>query len=154
ATGEYDETYRIVQPSGSIRWINARAYPVRDASGRIFRVAGIAEDITRQKAVEEEREELLERERKAHEETRAALLLRDQVLRIVSHDLKNPLHTIGMAADVLEMPLSEEIRAKQLRIIRRTVDRANRMVRDLLDAARIQSGRALVVEPEDRKSVV
>lgn len=147
ARGEYQAEYRIVRPDGEIRWISGRAYPVRDEHGQIFRVAGIAEDITEEKQVEEERERLLESERSARAETEAALHVRDRVLRIVSHDLKNPLHTIGMAAELLDMPLSEEQRAKQLGIIHRTVARANRMVLDLLDAARIQSGHAIAVEP-------
>jgi PAS domain S-box-containing protein len=145
--GDYQAEYRIVRPDGEIRWISGRAYPVLDEHGRVFRVVGIAEDITRQKTVEEERERLLESERSAHAETEAALRMRDRVLRIVSHDLKNPLHTIGMATELLAMPLPEEQRAAQLGIIRRTVARANRMVLDLLDAARIQSGQAIAVEP-------
>jgi len=38
--------YRIRRPDHSIRWIAARAFPVRDEQGRITRIAGIAEDIT------------------------------------------------------------------------------------------------------------
>lgn len=45
--------YRIVQPKGSVRWIRAKGYPVRDASGKIVRIAGIAEDITLRKKTEE-----------------------------------------------------------------------------------------------------
>ena len=38
--------YRVVRPDGSIRWINARAFPVRNAEGKFIRLVGIAEDIT------------------------------------------------------------------------------------------------------------
>jgi PAS domain S-box-containing protein len=48
-TGEYDETYRIIRPDGSIRWIQDRAFPIRDASGNIYRIVGIADDITKRK---------------------------------------------------------------------------------------------------------
>jgi PAS domain S-box-containing protein len=44
--GQYAEQYRIVRPDGSIRWIRDRAFPIRDASGTVYRVAGIAQDIT------------------------------------------------------------------------------------------------------------
>jgi PAS domain S-box-containing protein len=44
--GQYAEQYRVVRPDGSIRWIRDRAFPIRDASGTIYRVAGIAQDIT------------------------------------------------------------------------------------------------------------
>jgi PAS domain S-box-containing protein len=46
ASGSYVEEYRIVRPDGSIRWIRDRAFPVRNASGAVYRIAGIAEDIT------------------------------------------------------------------------------------------------------------
>jgi PAS domain S-box-containing protein len=46
--------YRIVRPDGSIRWIWGRAFPIKDESGRIYRVAGIAEDITERRSAEEE----------------------------------------------------------------------------------------------------
>ncbi|MBS0017900.1 MAG: PAS domain-containing protein [Arthrospira sp. SH-MAG29] len=48
----FDETYRIVRPDGSIRWIESRAFPVRDKQGNIYRYTGIAEDITHRKTIE------------------------------------------------------------------------------------------------------
>jgi two-component system, cell cycle sensor histidine kinase and response regulator CckA len=45
--------YRIVRPDGTIRWISARAYPIRNAEGVVTSVAGIAEDITERKTAEE-----------------------------------------------------------------------------------------------------
>jgi PAS domain S-box-containing protein len=44
--GGYDEEYRVIQPDGSVRWIRDRAFPINDAEGRVYRVTGIAEDIT------------------------------------------------------------------------------------------------------------
>src|SRR5215475_11684865 len=51
--GEFDEEYRIVRPDWSVRWIRDTAFPVRDASGEVSRVVGIAQDITPQKEAEE-----------------------------------------------------------------------------------------------------
>ncbi len=56
AVGEYDEMYRIVRPDGSMRWIRDRAFPVRNDKGEVFRIAGIAEDVTERKQAEEERD--------------------------------------------------------------------------------------------------
>src|SRR5471030_1640839 len=47
--GKYDEIYRIIRPDGSIRWIQDRAFPISDASGKIYRIVGIADDITKRK---------------------------------------------------------------------------------------------------------
>ncbi|MEA3108968.1 MAG: hypothetical protein QOI88_3573, partial [Gammaproteobacteria bacterium] len=44
--GKFDYEYRIVRPDGSIRWIEARVFPIRRDDGGIVRIAGIAADIT------------------------------------------------------------------------------------------------------------
>ena len=44
--------YRIIRPGGTVRWIWDRGFPIRDDSGRIVRLAGIAEDITERKRAE------------------------------------------------------------------------------------------------------
>jgi PAS domain S-box-containing protein len=52
-SGEFDQEYRIVRPDGGIRWVHDRVYPIYDDRGEIYRVAGIAEDITERKQAEE-----------------------------------------------------------------------------------------------------
>jgi PAS domain S-box-containing protein len=49
AAGTYDEEYRIVRPDGSVRWIHDRAFPVRNGAGDIYRMVGVARDITERK---------------------------------------------------------------------------------------------------------
>jgi PAS domain S-box-containing protein len=51
-SGRYDEEYRIVRPDGAHRWIHDRAFPIKDAAGRLYRITGIAEDITDRKLSE------------------------------------------------------------------------------------------------------
>lgn len=41
--------YRIIRPDGTVRFIRDRGFPVRDAAGRVIRIAGVAEDVTRYK---------------------------------------------------------------------------------------------------------
>jgi PAS domain S-box-containing protein len=52
ATGGYDVTYRIHRPDGAVRWIHDRAFPIRDGEGRVYRVAGVADDVTAQREME------------------------------------------------------------------------------------------------------
>lgn len=47
------QEYRIVRPDGSVRWIWDRGFPIKGETGEVVRVAGIAEDITERKQMEE-----------------------------------------------------------------------------------------------------
>jgi signal transduction histidine kinase len=75
---------------------------------------------------------------------------RDDLVAIVSHDLRNPVHTIHMAASFLldiAPPDDRRVQARrQLEVIQRSATRANRLIQDLLDVARIQAG-GLAVDP-------
>ena len=50
--GGIDVEYRIVRGDGSIRWISDRTFPIRDASGHLVRIAGVASDISMRKKAE------------------------------------------------------------------------------------------------------
>ena len=50
--GDYDEKYRVVRSDGAVRWVHDRAFPVKDESGAVYRIVGIAEDITERKQTE------------------------------------------------------------------------------------------------------
>ena len=51
--GGFDDEYRINHADGSIRWLHSRTFAIKDDSGIAYRVAGMSEDITQQKAAEE-----------------------------------------------------------------------------------------------------
>jgi signal transduction histidine kinase len=77
---------------------------------------------------------------------------RDEVLAIVSHDLRNPLNVISLAAGRLQRTPSQEqeVWRKQLEAIQRSADRAVHLIQDLLDATKMEAGRFTVVQqPED-----
>ena len=77
---EFSE-YRIVRPDGSVRWVFARAFPVRNEQGQIYRIAGIAEDITERKKAEEAL-------RKAHEELQLRVNERTAELAVANQKLR------------------------------------------------------------------
>jgi signal transduction histidine kinase len=79
-----------------------------------------------------------------YEEARRATQARDHMLGVVSHDLRNPIHTIFMSASFVQdlLPADDASGAMlQARIIKRSAERANRLIGDLLDVTRIASGR-------------
>lgn len=56
--GKYNEEYRLVHPDGSVKWVKAKAYPIKDKNGNVIRLAGITQEITERKK-SKERIELL-----------------------------------------------------------------------------------------------
>jgi signal transduction histidine kinase len=80
--------------------------------------------------------------------TQRALQTRDDVLGVVAHDLRNPLGTIMLQASMLRR-LEPELgpRAGRLgEVIERASRRMNRLIQDLLDTTRMETG-ALPIEP-------
>jgi PAS domain S-box-containing protein len=82
-SGAYDEEYRIVRPDGSTRWIWDRAFPIHDASGRVYRITGIAEDITGRKQAELALQQAYDETEKILASVPGAILAADQDLRVV-----------------------------------------------------------------------
>ncbi|TCS73787.1 PAS domain S-box-containing protein/diguanylate cyclase (GGDEF)-like protein [Sulfuritortus calidifontis] len=66
--------FRIVRTDGSIRWISAWAYPVRDRRGRLQRITGIASDITESRSTEDRMRQLT----RAIEQSAEAVLITDR----------------------------------------------------------------------------
>lgn len=78
---------------------------------------------------------------------RRAIEQREEVISIVSHDLRNPLGVVLAASDLLlDLPLDEEEQRRQAEIIQRSGKRMQSLIEDLLDVARIEAG-AFVVRP-------
>ena len=77
----------------------------------------------------------------------SALAMRDEVLAIVAHDLRSPLDAVlTSVAFLMDVEHSEEERRRLLSVIRRSVSGMHRLIDDLLDVARIESG-AFSVDP-------
>ncbi len=123
--GTYDEEYRIVRPNGEIRWIRDRAFPVRDPQGNLIRIAGVAEDIT-------SRRELEEQIRESQKMESIALLAGG-----VAHDFNNLLTVIAGNNELLQMDLPEGSEAAvYAQQIDEATTRASSLTRQLLAFSR------------------
>ena len=82
-------------------------------------------------------------------ESQQAVRAREEVLAIVSHDLRNPLNAVTLGASLLKMSeaLLPEDR-EQLDIIDISAKRMSRLIADLLDVTRLEGGKQLPIEPE------
>ena len=85
-----------------------------------------------------------------YRDVRAAVRQRDDVIAIVSHDLRNPLAAIvlasGQLAQLVAGTNAEELGRRQVEIIQRSAGRMDQLLRDLLDMAGLRAGR-LRIDP-------
>lgn len=88
--------------------------------------------------------ELLTEEKKALSLAKAALTTRDEILAVVSHDLRNPIGSILSCADMLledHADFLDEETIRWIEFIRRNADASLRMISDLLDIERMERGK-------------
>ena len=85
---------------------------------------------------------------------RAASQARDEMIAVLSHDLRNPLSVINMAAANLR-PNADDQALRKLLKIERAVEQMSRLMADLLDVSRIESGKLqLQKEPVELRALV
>ncbi|MDP9191313.1 MAG: HAMP domain-containing histidine kinase [Acidobacteriota bacterium] len=81
-------------------------------------------------------------------ESQQAVRTREEVLAIVSHDLRNPLSAVILGASMLQMsPALAEDDREQLETVEASAKRMNRLIADLLDVTRLEGGKRLPIEP-------
>jgi PAS domain S-box-containing protein len=134
AEGTYREEYRILRPDGTIRWILDRAFPIRDSAGQIYRIVGVAEDITEKRKLEEQ-------------------FLRAQRMEAIgalasglSHDLNNILAPVLMVPSVLRAKLESEKDRDLLGLLEKSAQRGANLIRQLLLFSRGASGQKIPVQ--------
>lgn len=80
--GEYfNRDYRIIRTDGQIRRVHVQAFPIRNSAGVVYRIGGLARDITRQQE--------MEADRIRHERAQVQTLVRE-----VHHRIKNHLQGV------------------------------------------------------------
>lgn len=130
ATGSYDEEYRILRPDGSMRWIRDRGFPIQLSSGRVYRIAGLAEDITEQKNVQAELTKYQENLRSLA----SALSLAEEGER---RDLALDLHDgLSQILNVAEMKLGMARRTTDARQLAELLQEIARLVREADECGR------------------
>jgi PAS domain S-box-containing protein len=116
----------------------------------------LANDITERRRAEQEREQLLDKEQKAREEAEAANRAKDEFLATVSHELRAPLNAmLGWAQILRTTRVDDATLAHAIEIIERSARTQSRLIEDLLDTARIVSGKLrLDIQPVDLTSLI
>jgi PAS domain S-box-containing protein len=146
--GTRESEFRIVRPDGSIRHAASRVWSAFDPGGKPVRLEGIVTDTTDRKLAEEERI-ALELSRREGDRLLQLSEFKSQFINMVAHDLNNvvtpmkfSLYALKQAADEGKLP----DQAEPVALLNRGLDRLTGFLADLLDSARLQSGK-LAINP-------
>lgn len=122
-----EEAYRIVRPDESVRWIQDRAFPIYDSEGKAYRIAGIAEDVTSRRELEDEL-------RQAHKMEAVGRLAGG-----MAHDFNNLLTIIGGYSQMLlDQTAVTDPKRDRLEQILTATNRATTLTSQLLAFSRRQ----------------
>ncbi len=124
---EFEETGVF---DGEVRTYLSVKFPLRDEHDRVYAICGISTDITEQKR---QQQQLLEIDRR-----------KDEFLAMLAHELRNPLAPIANAIQLLSLPETDadaDDTAFAIGVIDRQLKHLTHLVDDLLDIARINTGR-------------
>ncbi len=139
--GNYDIEFRVIRPDGTVRWVRDRAFPIGDEQGKVYRIAGITEDITERRQAEKQQLELaVEREK--------VKMLRDFVSE-ATHDLKNPLTTFGLKIGLIKATADPEKRRRHLEELGLQAARMGKMIDDMLTLVRLEHKGETTLAPVD-----
>jgi signal transduction histidine kinase/ActR/RegA family two-component response regulator len=139
ASGEFEVAYRIRRPDGELRCLSGRGRTRYDADGRPLSIVGVTWDVTEARAAEAAL--------RAKETAERASQAKSEFLSRMSHELRTPLNAIVGFTQLLELdradPLSPTQR-ERVGLIRSSGWHLLNLINDVLDLARIESGRAAV----------
>ncbi|MBD2242160.1 ATP-binding protein [Nostoc sp. FACHB-888] len=141
---------------GKPKWWDVIVTCVRNASGMIAQLLVVSRDITKQKQVEVEREQLFLREQAAREQAQTANRIKDEFLAVLSHELRSPLNPIlGWSKLLRNGTLDAAKTAIALETIERNAKLQAQLIEDLLDVSRILSGKLnLAIAPVNLVSTI
>jgi PAS domain S-box-containing protein len=141
---DYTCAYRVVQPDGGYRWIQAAGHAIYDEAGSPIGMMGVTQDITERRAMEDQILTLnADLEQKVEQRTQqlaAANAAKSQFLASMSHEIRTPMNAVlGLAQLLEDEPLTED----QLQMVQR-INSAGRsllaIINDILDFSKIEAG--------------
>lgn len=139
---QLDIEYRITYPDGKVRWVSVRGNARFDDSGVPQTLLGIARGISENEIANEELSKVYAREKKARDEAEEANRAKDFFLAVVSHELRSPLNAIlGWSKILLTKDVDKETTRNALETIEKSARSQAKLIEDLLDSARVASGK-------------
>jgi PAS domain S-box-containing protein len=127
--------YRVLLPDGRVRWLRSLGRPVLGPDGQVVRLVGTLADVTAERVAAEEKERRDQ--------------FRDLLLGVLGHDLRSPLATIALSADLIARAGVAPPTDAHLTRIHAAVRRMSLMIRQLLDVTRLDLAGELSLAPRE-----
>ena len=142
-------TYRMLRRDGPHHWVHAASEAIKDAHGKVERVVGVLRDIDKEKRAEIALA-------KARDEAEAANRAKSEFLANMSHEIRTPLNGVMGVASALGRTHLTSGQKEMVGLIESSAETLESLLSDVLDLARIESGRmVLASEPFDlRRSIL
>lgn len=139
---EYKAEYRVIYADGNTHWVAARGKTFYDEENNPVSMMGSVRQITDEKMAAEELENIYTLEKQAREDAILANKAKDYFLALVSHELRTPLNSIlGWTQILNKKKVNEETFKKALETIEHSAKSQAKLIEDLVDSARVTSGK-------------
>lgn len=152
----YSCEHRLRMAGGAYRWHLSRALLVREPAALQAKWLGTATDIHDRKQAEQRLRENENRLAAALDAAERAVRAHDQLVALVSHDLRNPLGAITMQVAYLRMQLADDAQSltmeqldSGLSRIERQAMRMTSLINELLDIERLKAGQTIVLQRKE-----
>ena len=141
SVGPFDVEYRVVRPDGGVVWLRDWGTVVYDACGTPDHLVVCLLDVTAQKSAELALRGALDELSAAHAEVESLSQAKSEYLSFLSHELRTPLTSIqGFGELIAGGGLPDDETAQFASIIQQNARRLERMISDILDMDRLESG--------------
>ncbi|MDJ0508056.1 MAG: ATP-binding protein [Crocosphaera sp.] len=151
----FEVEYRIIRADGEIRWIHDRGFAIKNGDNKVYRIAGIAEDITAKKNIEirlnQQNIELQEKSEQAEIANKA----KTEFLANMSHEMKTPLNGILGFSGLLSQRITDEKSLSYIEIVMSSGEKLLALINDILELAKLESGKLnLQYEPVNLRDII
>ncbi|MCA9320847.1 MAG: response regulator, partial [Planctomycetes bacterium] len=131
---KFENEFRYIRPDGEVRWLAGRGQFMKSEVGGSTRMVGLNWDITERKQFEDSLEE-------ARRLAEAANRSKSEFVANMSHEIRTPMTAVLGYADLLAADETDKERKQYLRVIKRNGDFLLRLINDILDLSKIESGK-------------
>lgn len=129
--------FRVLRPGGEVVHMFSQAHIELDTEGLPWRMRGTCHDVTETRLAQERAERMLA-------QANEAIRVREDVLSIVSHDLKNPLASANLGIQLLVRQLRDRPEnaglARTAATVQRSIDNMKILIQCILDIGKMESG--------------